>query len=300
VIDAQTGKPVRDCHIQVGFSHGYSSHSVNGPSDVDDSGNFSFSGLLPGHFFVNAVFSKESDLYGDRVDFEVKEGDVEGIVINAHRGLTVRGTVVIEGTPLVDALAKRSQLKLKISTPDQKTVYVYREIAVKADGTFTIIGLPRGPVEISTFFCDVCRFFAMERIEYTKADAKDEIQVAGEGSGAVSRTLNVEGNMQGVRIVVRYKAASILCRVNVIGKLPPQVRLMVLIDSGIGKGGWAGWREVDANGDMLETGLEPGDYNLEIGDGSRRFTKPKRVTVTKNRQTKVSFTIDASKIQERD
>ena len=48
---------------------------------------------------------------------------------------------------------------------------------------------------------------------------------------------------------------------------------------------------------MLETGLDPGIYELEIGDGGRRFTKAKRITVTNNQQTKVSFTIDASTIE---
>jgi hypothetical protein len=51
---------------------------------------------------------------------------------------------------------------------------------------------------------------------------------------------------------------------------------------------------------MLETGLEAGHYHLVIGDGVRHFTRPKRVTVKENQQTKVSFTVDASKVQERD
>lgn len=304
VIDAETGKPVSRCHIQVGYSYANgssSSHSVNGPSDVNDSGSFSFSGFLAGRFFVNAVFSDESDLYGERVNFEVKDGDVEGIVIKAHRGLSVTGTVAIEGSPRADALAKRSELKLKVSTadPNQTTVYVNRKVAIKADGTFKIIGLPRGPAEISASSCDVCGFFELERVEYTKVDAKNQIQLAEEGFSSDSRKLNVESDLQSVRVVLRYKAASasILCHVNVVGKLPPDVRLMVLIDSGIGKGGWSGWRDVDANGDMLATGLEPGIYDLKIGDGGRRFTKAKRITVTKNQQTKLSFTIDAGKIQ---
>jgi hypothetical protein len=101
---------------------------------------------------------------------------------------------------------------------------------------------PHGQVEISAYFCEACRFFAMERIEYRKAGSENEIRAAEEGWSAGSRTVNVEGNLQGVRIVLRYKGASILCRVDVIGKLPPNVRLMVLISSRIGKGGWSGWR----------------------------------------------------------
>jgi hypothetical protein len=305
VIEERTGNPVRDCHIQVGYSYingSLSSYSLNGPSDVNDKGEFSFSGFLPGRFFVNALFSEGSDLYGNRIDFEVKEEDVEGLVIRVHRGLTVSGTVEIEGASTADALVKRSLLKLKISTPDPniRTANVSKEVAVNADGTFRIVGLPRGPVEISACFCDVCRFFAMERIEYASDDAKNDVKLAEKGVGADSRTLNVEVNMQRVRIVLRYKAASILCHVNVIGALPPDVHLMVLIDSGIGKGGWSGWREVDANGNMLETGLEPGNYDLVVGDGARRFTEIKSIKVANNQQTKVSFTIDASKIQKRD
>ena len=304
VIAAETGNPVSHCHIQVGYSHANgsgSSYSQNGPSDVDDSGRFSFPGFLPGRFFVNSLFSDKSDLYGDRVDFEVKDGDVEGIVLNAHRGLTVTGIVAIEGSPPADAFAKRSELKLKISTPgsNHETVYVNREVAVKSDGTFKIIGLPRGPVEISADSCDVCDFFAMERVEYTKVDAKNQnqIQLGDKSDRTDGRTINVDGGLRNMRIVMRYKGASILCHVNVVGKLPAGVRLKVSIDSGIGKGGWSGWRDVDPEGNMLETGLDPGIYELEIGDGGRRFTKAKRITVTNNQQTRVSFTIDASTIE---
>ena len=301
VIEADTSGPVRNCHIRVGYAYGNSSYSVNGPSDVNEDGVFSFSGFLPGRFFVNALFSNDSELYGESVCFEVKDGDVEGVVIRARTGLTINGKVDIEGPPLADALKKRSQLKLKLSSPSgsRESAFVDKEIAVDKDGRFKIIGIPRGTVELSAFFCDVCELFEMDRVEYVEGDSKNELKLGEKGLGAHSRTLDLDSNLKGVRVVLHYKAASILCHVNVVGKLPPNVRLMVDVDSGIGKGGWAGWRDVDANGDMLETGLEPGEYALEVGDGGRRFTEKKRIKVTRNEQTKVSFTIDASKIQER-
>jgi len=59
----------------------------------------------------------------------------------------------------------------------------------------------------------------------------------------------------------------------------------------------SGERDVDVKGDMLETGLEPGVYELSIVDGSRYLTKAKRITVAKNQETKVSFTIDSNLIE---
>jgi 5-hydroxyisourate hydrolase-like protein (transthyretin family) len=303
VIDAETGKPLegkRRLQVSHRTPGGYLGTIAD--DQVNEDGSFEIAGLLSERFFASVDFKGDTELYGDKVEFEIKDADVNGLEIRAYHGFTLSGDVVIEGETNADALAKRAQLKLTASSPIRggEYAYMHREMGVNADGTFKFIGLPRGPVEISAVFCDTCGFFALDRIEYPKKNGKGEMQLAQPGWTDGYRLIEVDHNLKGMRIVLHYKGASILCHVDVVGTLPLGVRLMVDIDTGIGKGGWAGWREIDANGDMLQTGLEPGNCNLTIGDGNRRFTETKRITVPKNQQTKISFTVDASKIPRRD
>ncbi len=230
---------------------------------------------------------------------------MNGLEIRVYHGFTLSGDVVIEGETLADALAKRAQLKLTASSPIRggEYAYMHREVGVNADGTFKFIGMPRGPVEISADHCDTCGFFTLERVEYPKNNGKGEMQLAQAGWTDGYRLINVDLNLKGMRVVLRYKGASILCHVDVIGTLPPSAHLMVdlTFDHPDGKGSWTSLRAVDSNGDMHAEGLEAGAYTLAIrGDFGTGFTETKRITVTKNNQTKISFTVDASKIPRRE
>jgi 5-hydroxyisourate hydrolase-like protein (transthyretin family) len=306
VIDAETGKPLQGKrHLQVSHRFGDGGYVGTIADDrVNEDGSFEITGLLSQRFFASALFKGDTDLYGDKVEFEIKDEDVNGLEIKAYHGLTMSGVIVIEGETPAESLAKRAQLKLTASSPIRGGEYGFmnREFAVNADGTFKMIGMPRGPVEISASHCDTCGFFTLERIEYPKNDGKGEMRLAEAGWTEGYRLITVDRNVKGMRVVLRYKGASILCHVNVVGALPPSVHLMVDVTFNYQdrKGSWGGWREFDANGDSLEEGLEPGAYELTIGDGSRRFTETRTITVTKNQQTRVSFTVDAGKIQRRD
>jgi len=56
---------------------------------------------------------------------------------------------------------------------------------------------------------------------------------------------------------------------------------------------------LDANGDFTLEGLEPGEYEIQIGDSHRRLTESKKVRVEKNGQASVSFVLDANHLVER-
>ena len=120
-------------------------------------------------------------------------------------------------------------------------------------------------------------------MEYPVPGVNGQSHSAREGWRRNRRVVDVTSDIQDVRVMARYDAASILCHVNVIGALPQETRLMILIHRRIDNGGWGGWRRVDANGDMLEAGLEPGTYELTLGDGIRRFSEAKKVIVRTNR-----------------
>ncbi|HTF37536.1 MAG TPA: carboxypeptidase-like regulatory domain-containing protein, partial [Blastocatellia bacterium] len=115
VIDAESRAPIPQCYIQMGpyTGRGYaSSYSTSGPSDTDHDGNFRIEGLLPGRFFVSAQFDGETELYCTPVEFEVRDNDINGLEIKAHRGLTLSGSVTVEGTKREEITTKLTQLKL--------------------------------------------------------------------------------------------------------------------------------------------------------------------------------------------
>ena len=303
VVDAATGKTLLGKRrLFVSYKRRNGGGMGFDGDQVNDDGSVEIAGLLSGRFTASVVFKGDSDWYSDKVEFEITDSDVNGLEIKAHHGFTISGVVVIEGQVPADALAKRAQLGLIASSLNTGAyVYLRREVGVNADGTFKLIGMPRGPIELSATFCDVCGFFTLVRVEYPSSNRKGDLQVAEAGSSSAYPLINITGNMSGVRVVMRYKSGSIRSHVNVLGALPLGVRLMVNTNwtDPDGKRSYSGGAKVDANGDVLEEGLEPGTYELSVSDGSRNFTEPMKVTVTKNQQTKVSFTVDATKIERR-
>jgi hypothetical protein len=49
---------------------------------------------------------------------------------------------------------------------------------------------------------------------------------------------------------------------------------------------------LDANGDFILEGLEPGDYRVSIRERSSRLSETKVVTLKKNEQASVSFFLE--------
>jgi hypothetical protein len=307
VINAQTGKILpgqRRLHVahRIGGGGGHLSTMVN--DQVNDDGTFEITGLLSERFFASVDFPGDTDLCSDKVEFQIKDADISDLEIKAYRGFSVSGIVDLERDAPPDAVAKRRQLTLVAASPvtSEASAFMHHEVPVNTDGTFKMLGLPPGPVEISTGDCDVCHYFELARIEYPTAATKGRTRLAESSHSPDTRVITMDQDLRGVHVVLHFKGASIACHVDVTGTPPPSVRLMILLDykPADKKAGWGGWRDVDSDGDLLEEGLEPGDYDITVGDGSRRFSDPKHVSVTKNKQTKVSFTIDASRIQRRD
>ena len=152
VIDAESREPIRQCYIQMGpyTGRGYaSSYSTSGPSDTDHDGNFRIEGLLPGRFYVSAQFEGETELYCTPVEFEVRDNDINGLEIKAHRGLTLSGSVTVEGTKREEITTKLAQLKLRAVSDRRDGIgHDSRESAV-SDGSFIIRGLRPGRVHLN-------------------------------------------------------------------------------------------------------------------------------------------------------
>lgn len=307
VIDAESHKPIRHCYIQMGpyTGRGYaSSYSPDGPSDTDHDGNFRIEGLLPGRFFVSAQFEGETDLYCTPVEFEVKDRDITEIQIKANRGLALSGSVTVEGTKKEEVTTKLAQLKLHTTSDRHDIGHDSREAAVNSDGSFTIRGLRPDRVRVDLGYEEASKYFSMIRIEYP--DAGGEIRAIPATTfwrpwDAPSLPLGERG-LKGVRIVVSYHNGSIRGHATIArGELDPEARLQAGISKQTEKGSsWGTSMEVDANGDFSIEGLDPGEYEISIYDEMRRFFETKRVIVSKDSETSVSFVIDLSTKKKRD
>ena len=300
VVDTETGAPISSCYIELGHNVGggyRSSYGLGGPSDTDSEGRFSLNGLVPGAFYVNAQYVEPTESYSTPVAFEVKDQDVEGLEIKAQRGVRLRGTVSVVGAKIAgDIESKISLLKLQTSeTRGGSTSPLHREGIVGRDGSFEIVGLRPGNFELSIGSSDVSEYFSLVRVEYSSDDKSAPTTIAVQDRDRAFVTVGKAG-LKGVRVVLAYKNGRIKIHVDIEnGKLPAGVRLIAWI----GNDHWTTMPELDSNGDFIEEGLSPGEYQVEIGDGSTRFTGKKIVKVANNGEAQVSFIIDAGKIKGR-
>jgi len=282
---------------------GYASTLIaDGPSDTDYDGNFRIEGLIPGRFFVSAQFQGETEFYCAPVEFEVKDSDVKGLEIKAHRGLTLSGSVLIEGTRKDEIKTKVAQLKLHTTSERHDIGYDSREAAVNSDGSFTIRGLRPGRVRVDLGYEDASKYFSMVRIEYPDNDGEIRtIQPTTVWPWYTPSLPLVESGLKGVRIVLLYKNGKIRGHVSISrGKLDPNTRLQADIRRRADKGSsWGSSMEVDPNGNFSIEGLDPGEYEISIYDEMRSFSETKTVIVNKDSETGISFVIDLTAIRKR-
>jgi hypothetical protein len=300
VIEAETGRPITNCHIELGHKSTRSQRSTyasNRPSDTDSEGRFSVGGLVPGNFFANAQFEGPTDFYSTTpVWFEVNDDDVRGLELKVLRGVILKGTVSVEGAKMAELASKLAALKLEAKqSRGQEGIPLTRVGTVAANGSFEITGLRPGSQEISIGSCDVSEYFSLAGIEYPE----DASGVPTKVFPSVDRFLITVGNagLTGLRVTLGYNSGRIRIHADVEnGRLPAGVRLMAWVSGG--DFGTA-LPELDSNGDCTKEGLAPGEYRIQIGDSSRRFTEEKVVKVAKGSEARVSFVVDASKISPR-
>jgi hypothetical protein len=300
VADVRTGQGIGNCGLQVmqRVNQGYRGASTGGLQEEkpDQNGNFTLSGFIPGSFFIGATFYEgNGDLYGSRLDFEIKDSDVTGLQVKACHGLSVEGKLVVaEGDK--DAVSKAGDLKLtaRLKIEEVGPIDWFREVPVNSDGGFRIGGLRRGEVVIDISPSSPSSFLSLVRIEYPSSDGDGQIQASSaDGRGGPIRV--GDKDIKGVRVIVAYKNASIKCHVAIVGTIPANMRLSAWVSRSNG----ISMPPLDANGEFTLEGLEPGDYEVSIGDGGRRLTETKTVRVQENAQANVSFVLDLDRKIER-
>jgi len=226
-------------------------------------GEFSIDNVLPGRYgtFVSTRDNNDG-LYSDTAIFEVTDRDVTGIEVKVHTGVTISGSIVVEGASdrsLVARLMTQISLSAHTEEPGQTVAPRWSPTKVSADGSFRLIGVRPGKVRIGMGGYPPVKGLTHVRVEHNGVDQKDGMDVAAGDQVA------------GVRVVVAYGTGMLRGQVNVVGGvLPEGVRMIVHArrqDSNSSQ--FKQFIEVDARGRFLIEGLAAGEYELVLGSWSR-------------------------------
>ncbi|MDT7540454.1 MAG: hypothetical protein QOE33_358 [Acidobacteriota bacterium] len=317
----ESGNPV------AGIGYGHGTVRANQPmigswgtdgSLTDDAGGFVVRNLMPGRY---AVFASSGDygitpldVYSDAVQFEVTDANVEGLVVKVHRGASISGSVVVEGTTDRAVLAKIAQLNLGANvrpvagasaSPDQLSAPNFAQGRVNADGTFRLTGLRPGKIVLNLFTFGETRGFQMLGVQRAGADASGGIDV-GEGE-----------QVTGVRVRVGYGTSIIRGQIDLRNAgepttLPPGARASVFARRAgamMMPGAAGGNGEVDSRGHFVIEGLMGGEYELTVTvfvprqSGASALARPQpvrqTVSVPDSGETNVTIIYDLSKQTER-
>ena len=296
IID-DSGQPVANIRIGYGTvmqENRMGDYGVGSSSDAK--GKFRLDGLLPGRYAAFAWSNGTSDSYSDAVQFQIADGDISGLELKLHRGSSISGVAVIEGTNDRNVLAQISQLILYAATrPQQGGVSPPNSSRVKLapDGSFTINGLRPGKVSFHLSGFPQPQGFFVARVEQNGMQ-QQEIEVA---QGA---------QVTDVRVVIQYGNGSIRGLVKVLGDVwPDGIHMSVNARSLVSDGTRMPFQSVpvDQRGHFLIEGLPAGEYEVIVSAYAGTITPGKppehrfapvreKVSVSNGVEAEVTLTFD--------
>jgi len=331
-VDAQTGQPVSGVPISAAkVARSGRGAQMPGPANTgstNEKGEFRIAGLLPGTYSISVPAMSfasgapaSSEYFSETTSFEITSDDTSGVELRVHRGASITGTVVIEGSNDPSLTARLSQLMVFATSRNQGQQGQGQRQApgqtsgrnsmgqVGGDGIFRVSGLAPGVVRLSVngggFGGNGT--FRLLRIERNGSPTNGDIEiVSGE-------------SVTGIRVVVAFASAVIQGRVVVSGgTLPAGTRLNVTarpVNSAASTGGGNNAR-LEANGQFRIENLLPGVYEVRVtantfgggqggrggrpGQGGQAPTQPQikipevrqTVTVTNGAPANVTLTLN--------
>ena len=288
IIDAESRKPMGDCEINIGHIYGTGKSggmSESGVSRTVSDGSFKVFGLLPGRFMIGAAGECGRDKYTRMIDFDVSETDVTGLEIEALRGTSLKGRVVIKDESSPEAVQKLAMIRLTstMATPDRgNNGYDQRETGVRKDGSFIIRGLAPGRAVISLAASPLAQEFSIVKIDHPNAKEQGSIDIGPDEAIA------------GLQVVLRYNSSVVQGRVEFDGgKLSPDVMIMADISCHCDGDRFGLQTPVDPNGSFVFKSLPPGTHTVHLTlFGIYPISDRKSVVVEGKAEAHVEFVLD--------
>jgi protocatechuate 3,4-dioxygenase beta subunit len=290
VVD-ESGKPVVGVRVGNGavMKDGKNMGGYGWGNLSDANGAFRIDGLLPGRYAAFVLNEDgEIDGYTDAVPFEITEGNISGLELKFHRGVSISGVAVIEGTNDRAALAKLQQLMLGANSEmEGLAAPVYARSKIAPDGSFRLTGLRPGKIRIHLATYPTVPGFALARIER---------------EGVVQREIEATAGAQltNVRVVIEYGTGSVRGLVKIEnGPLPEGTQMYVSVRR---RGETTPQRrgaQVDSRGRFVIEGMPSGEYELTLqtftmgAQPPRSFpTVKQNVSVANGAESETTLTLD--------
>jgi hypothetical protein len=289
IIDAESRNPVGDC--SVGLGHKWATGSLSGGpvGRTQSDGSFRMSGLLPGGFMIGASGECGWDRYTKTVEFDVSEGDVTGLEIEALRGTSLSGRVVLGDGGGPEAVEKLARIRLSstIATSEPGNYRCdRRETSLGKGGSFIIDGLPPGNAMISLAAAPVVEEFSIIRVDHP--NAKDPSTISISQGGAIT----------GAQVLVRYKSGVVRGRMKLTGgKLAHDAVIMARISGKCDGDGFNLSTVTDPNGNFVFRSLPPGTHSVYLTlDGINPVSEMKSVAVENYAEADIEFILDVGEL----
>ena len=259
LIDGENGQPVANIKygltiIVGGRMSGFM--SGNGVSTTD--GGFRVDNLPPGRYSVSILpnwGSGGGGYYGESAAFDITDSDVSDLETKIHRGSTISGYVVIEGSPDKSVQARLALVRVETTMFTQGSgIGTVNYTNLNPDGTFQIGPVRAGTarVRVSSLDRNTPAEFALLSIDVNGVDKSRGLEItAGE-------------NISGVRLVVGYGTGTIRGSMRVEGGVLPADTYVYVALARQGGGFTIADTRTDARGRFVFDRIPPGNYEIVV------------------------------------
>jgi hypothetical protein len=257
IVDAATGKPVANAVANFGAVADETKMVIpRGLGSIANSkGEFQLDQIAAGRYYAFASFDEGNDSYSDSTPFEISSGDVTGLVIKAHRGLTVSGIVAIEGAANPETVASLTQLQLSGYITGQDAT-APRDLTAKIapDGAFRMTGAQPGTLHIY-----INRFFVPTKLSVLRLERNGVRQQGG-------LQINAGESLSDVRVILANANGTLRGQIKLAGDGSLEDASFEVMAHRAGDDRPMSYEttEVDASGRFVFEGLLPGEYELTV------------------------------------
>jgi hypothetical protein len=288
VVDGETGHPIGGLRFglrrMVGDREG---GYVEGMGAVSNSrGEFRMENVTPGKY---AIFITQqaagTEVRAEASHFEIDDKDVTGILIKTVKGLSVSGTIVLEGNTDRTAYAKLAELRV--------SAFMAKEMArsgqhapINPDGSFRIGGLLAGN---ANFWISAQEGRRQVNFNIVRVERDGVVQRGG---------LEIKPGEQvtGVKLVVSYGTGVVRGEVQYLnGPLPAGGRLDVWIRKVSETDSNSRSQNIDSRGHFRIEGVSAGSYDLHVNahlPGGRAVPWKQSISVSEGAVSDVVVILD--------
>jgi 5-hydroxyisourate hydrolase-like protein (transthyretin family) len=148
ILNAVTGQPGRGAQVMLmARESGARTFFVRSNAVVEGAeGSFELRGVVPGSYYILALWFDGDKAYSARGTVEVGSADVDGVSLIISPGVDIPGRVTVEGGELLKA-----DLRLALAPRDEGVTFGASGSTVKADGTFRFANVGEGAFNVQVF-----------------------------------------------------------------------------------------------------------------------------------------------------